>query len=113
MWVEAGRLEDVAKARKVVVDADGTPVVVIWHEGDVHALANTCIHKQRELNKGVVLHGRIVCPGHQWAFELGTGWCKERERCQPTYPVRVEDGVVWVGSEPVPSEEATWLRTSS
>ena len=99
MWVEAIRLEALAKARKLVVDAEGTPVVVVWHDGEVHALANTCIHRQRELAKGVILNGRIVCPGHQWAFELDTGWCREREQCQPVHPVRVEEGVVWVSSE--------------
>jgi len=99
MWVEAGPLEDVAKARKLVVDADGTDVVVVWHDGEVHALDNTCIHRQRELARGVILNGRLVCPGHQWAFDLETGWCRERERCQPVHAVRVDDGVVWVDSE--------------
>lgn len=113
MWVEAGTLDEVKKARKLVVDADGTPVVVVWHEGEVYALDDTCIHKQRELHLGVVLNGRLVCPGHQWAYELSTGWCRERERTQPVHAVRVEDGVVWVESESQPSEETTWLRTSS
>lgn len=114
MWVEAGPVDEVRRARKTVVDVDGTPVVVVWHEGELYALANTCIHKQRELAKGVVLHGRLVCPGHQWAFDLASGWCRERERCQPTYPVKVEGDVVWVGSEATAEEgERSWLRTSS
>jgi nitrite reductase (NADH) small subunit len=113
MWVEAGTVDELRRARKRVIDANGTPVVVVWHEDQVYALHDTCIHKQRELHKGVILHGRLVCPGHQWAYDLATGYCRERDRCQPVHSVRVEDGVVWVNSEAAPSEERTWLRTSS
>jgi hypothetical protein len=37
-----------------------------------------------------------VCPGHQWSFELGTGWEAKMGRCQPIYDVKVEDGMVSV-----------------
>lgn len=125
MWVEAGTVEEIKRARKKVVDVGGTPVVLVWHESEVYALDDICIHKQRELHKGVVLHGRLVCPGHQWAYELDSGYCRERDRYQPTHAVRVEDGVVWVGAQsttagsdaeadgPEATEEVTWLRTSS
>ena len=46
--------------------------------------------RQRELAKGVVLNGRLVCPGHQWAFELGSGWEATKGECQPTYAVRID-----------------------
>ena len=58
---------------------------------------NICIHKQRPMLKGVILRDRLVCPGHQWAFELESGWEAVKEECQPTYDVRVtDDGVVEV-----------------
>ena len=97
MWTDIGRVDDVTKLRKVVVaDELGNDLVVIAHEGEFYALLNICIHKQRELSKGVVLNGRLVCPGHQWAFELDSGWESVKQRCQPTYPVRVQDGIVQV-----------------
>ena len=37
----------------------------------------------------MILGDRIICPGHQWAYQLGTGWEAKMERCQPTYDVRV------------------------
>ena len=42
------------------------------------------------------MNGKIVCPGHQWAFALGTGWEAVKQVCQPTHPVRVHDDVVEV-----------------
>ena len=95
-WVDVGTIADVAKRRKVVVDVGDEQIFVLAHEGDFYALQNICIHRQREISRGVVLNGRIVCPGHQWAFDLRTGWESIKQECQPTYRVRVEDGVVQV-----------------
>lgn len=106
MWVDVTAVQDLERTRKQSVTANGVEVALIWHDGAPHAFLLHCIHKQRELVDGVVLNGRLVCAGHQWAFELGTGWCKERERCQPTFPVRVEDGRVLVDVDPVDAEIA-------
>ena len=66
-------------------------------------MANTCIHQDRKLSDGTLLGARVVCPGHQWAFELSTGHCRERDRCQPTFPARVDGDRVVVE---LPSDEA-------
>jgi nitrite reductase (NADH) small subunit len=100
MWVEVMPQAELERRRKVLVDVDGRAVVLFWHDGAAYALDNVCIHQQRELSRGVILNGRVVCPGHQWAFELATGFARERGRCQPSYAVKVEDGMVSV--DPVP-----------
>jgi nitrite reductase (NADH) small subunit len=90
-WVDVGGVADVVKRKKFVVGEGPDAKVVIVHGQCVYALDNVCIHKQRELVKGVVLGDRIVCPGHQWAFHLATGFEAKMERYQPTYPVRITD----------------------
>jgi nitrite reductase (NADH) small subunit len=96
-WVDAGTEAEVRRRKKfVLLDRDERPIVVIAHDKGYSAFDNICIHRQRELVKGVVLNGRIVCPGHQWAFDLETGWEAIKEECQPSYEVRVIDGVVQV-----------------
>ena len=107
-WINAGEAQTVTKAKKVVLDVDGHEVLVLAHDGAFYAFANRCIHKQRELARGVVLNGKIVCPGHQWAFALDSGYEAVKEECQPTYPVRVTDGVVEVDvtvPAPVPDDQ--------
>lgn len=89
-WLDIGTSREVNKARRIVVEGD-EPILVVAHEGSYYAMANICIHKQRELMKGVVLNGRLVCPGHQWAFDLQCGWESVKNECQPTYTVRVTD----------------------
>jgi nitrite reductase (NADH) small subunit len=96
-WLDVGDVADVVKRKKFVVGEGADAKVVIVRDNCVYALDNVCIHKERELVKGVVLGDRIVCPGHQWAFNLETGFEAKMERSQPTYPVRVtEDGRVEV-----------------
>ncbi len=91
-WSDVGELAAVVKARRTVIDTPaGEQIVVIAHDDNLYALDNICIHKQRELHKGVVLNGRLVCPGHQWAFDLGCGWEAVKQQCQPSYTVRVTD----------------------
>jgi nitrite reductase (NADH) small subunit len=94
--VSAGELAAIMRARKTVIEVDGYEVFVLAHDGNLYAFQNRCIHKQRELAKGVVLNGKLVCPGHQWAFALDSGYEAVKEECQPTFPVRVVDGQVEV-----------------
>ncbi|MDQ3738809.1 MAG: Rieske (2Fe-2S) protein [Actinomycetota bacterium] len=88
-WLDVGDVAEVTRRRKFTVNDGDHLIVVVAHDGNVYAMDNTCIHRQRQLVKGVVLRNRLVCPGHQWAFELGTGWESVKEKCQPTYSVRV------------------------
>ena len=95
-WVAAGDVATITRSRKTVIDVDGYEVFVLAHDGNLYAFQNRCIHKQRELARGVVLNGKLVCPGHQWAFELESGYEAIKEECQPMFPVRVVDGIVEV-----------------
>jgi nitrite reductase (NADH) small subunit len=104
-WIEAGSVDELRKRGKLVASHGELRVVVLWHDGEPKALDDCCIHKQRELHRGVVLNGRIVCPGHQWAYDLDTGYCRERDRYQPVYRARVDGDTVLVdvsAPKPVP-----------
>lgn len=91
---------ELAAAGKKVVQASGEPVLLMWNDGTPIAMHDTCIHRGRSLFDGVVFAGRLVCAGHQWAFDLSTGYCRARDRYQPVYPLTIEDGVVYVRVPP-------------
>jgi nitrite reductase (NADH) small subunit len=99
-WLAVAQLSELARRKKKQVDVNGVPVALFLVGSDVYALADTCIHKQRSLSKGVLLNGCIVCPGHQWEFEPATGYVRAEDRYQPSYDVRVEDGEVYVATQP-------------
>ncbi len=96
-WVEVATVKELARHKKKLVEVAGEPIALFYADGAVSAMYDVCIHKERSLSKGIVMGGKVICPGHQWMFDVDTGWCEEEERCQPSYPVRVDDdGVVYV-----------------
>ncbi len=101
-WVPVAVASDLSRAGKLVVQVDGTPVLLMWNDGDPIAMHDTCIHKGRSLSEGVVFAGRLVCAGHQWAYDLRTGYCKARDRYQPVYRVAIVGDDVVVNLSPGP-----------
>jgi nitrite reductase (NADH) small subunit len=100
-WAFAANLKDLSRRRKMLVRVGDQDVALFLINDQVYALRDVCMHKQRSLSKGTVLHGHVICPGHQWSFDPATGYVDEQDRCQPTYEVRVEDGAVYVDPRPV------------
>ncbi len=96
VWHAVGSVADLARRKKIVIEPGDHPILVLVHEGAWYAFDNLCIHRQREMSRGVILRDRLVCPGHQWAFELASGWEAIKEQHQPVHAVRLVDGVVEV-----------------
>lgn len=94
-WVEVASVKELQRRRVVVERPDGD-IVVGWNDGAPFAMANICVHRDRELHRGMIFQGRLICPGHQWGFDLATGFCAERERTQPVFATRVDGDTVSV-----------------
>jgi nitrite reductase (NADH) small subunit len=95
-WTRLITVRELGRHRKLRIEAGGT-AIALFRAGDrLYAFRDLCVHQDRSLAKGTLLHGRVICPGHQWAFDLDTGYERDQDRCQPTYPVKVEDEVVYV-----------------
>lgn len=99
-WVEAVALDVLQKKKKVLANVGGEDVVVYLFEGEPRAMADICVHKQKRLFKGLIFQGKLICPGHQWAFDVNTGWEEQMGRCQPVYDTRVTNGIVEIFAEP-------------
>ena len=109
-WIDVMAVDELRRRRRTAVNHGELQLCLLWHPDEDRPVAfdDVCIHKQRNLSKGVVLNGRIVCPGHQWAYDLTSGYCKERDRYQPTYRVDVVDGRVLVDlAGPLPTGTTT------
>jgi nitrite reductase (NADH) small subunit len=105
--LDVGTVGEVTKRRRFVVDHEGTGILVLAHGGGVYAFANICVHRERELVKGTVFNGKLVCPGHQWAFDLETGHESVKCEWQPTYRVEIRDDRVYVDTVPVSRHDPT------
>lgn len=88
-WLLVAELAELRRSKRKQVMVAGTTVALFLIGDRVFALNDTCVHKQRSLSKGTVLHGKVVCPGHQWSFDPETGEADGQEEYQPTYAVKV------------------------
>jgi len=105
-WIDVAAESEVAGVmpRHVVIDGEGW--LLCRDARGVHAVQETCPHKNESMRYGVVMGTSITCPHHQWTFDLETGRCAVRRRCPPlrTLPVRIVDGRVHVQRPQHPSQ---------
>ncbi len=92
------RLEEIpsGEARKVLVDARHIALFNVG--GTLYAIKDLCPHLGVELHRGTVEGTVVTCAGHGWQFDLTTGVCQRQAAIRTRiYPVKVEDGDVYVG----------------
>ena len=104
-WYKAARVEDFPVNGGACVLYDGLQIAVFnfARKGEWYATQNLCPHKkQMVLSRGMVgtEHGepKVACPFHKKKFSLKTGKNLDETTCDlAVYPVKVEDGYVFVG----------------
>jgi nitrite reductase (NADH) small subunit len=101
-WIEVGSVEDIPRLGSRVVETDGGSIAVFRNsEDEVFALRNRCPHKGGPLSEGIVYGRTVACPLHNWCIDLANGQAKAPdEGCAPSYPVRVENGRVFLSPDP-------------
>ena len=101
-WIEVGALDEIPALGSRVVETGDGPIAVFRNADDeVFALLNRYPHKGGLLYEGIVYWRTVACPLQHWCLDLADGRAKAPdEGCAPSYPVRVEDGRVWLSLEP-------------
>lgn len=92
--------EDALEPEEVeALDLDGLRLALVRDEdGSWHCLDDLCTHENVPLSDGDVEDGELECWKHGSAFNLRTGKpsCLPATKPVKVYPVKVEDGSVWV-----------------
>jgi len=101
-WVKVGRLEDIPPlGARIVRSPAGDIALFRTAKDEIYALEDRCPHRGGPLSEGIVFGARVACPLHDWVIELRSGFAVAPDCGRTnTYPVRVEDGTVWL--MPVP-----------
>jgi len=106
-WFYACRTEDVPANGGVCVKMHGEQIALFnfSRRGEWYATQNLCPHKQQmALSRGMIgsagCEPKVACPFHKRTFSLVTGENLEGEDCSlQTYPVRCEEGRIYIGIE--------------
>ena len=101
-WLEIGKLDDIPQlGARVVATADGDIAVFRTADDEVFALKDSCPHKGGPLSQGIVHGKRVACPLHDWKIHLDSGEAvAPDEGCAASFPVRLENGVVFLSLSP-------------
>lgn len=96
VFVDVGADADLAEGELRAVDADGTPVLLARHGGDVYALRNGCAVDGLPLEGSrLTVEGILVCPWHNCAYDVRSGGRVDDEPGAvplQVVPVAVRDG---------------------
>lgn len=111
-WTKVLAADALAPGARQVVNVGKRKILLLNHENQVYAVDNICPHLKLPLKSGKIQDGAIVCPAHRSAFDLRTGeaniWCPwppgvgkvfsliSQQKALPVFPVRVEDGSIWI-----------------
>jgi len=76
----------------------GRTELAVFHtrEGAVFATQAMCPHRAGPLADGLTDSATVVCPLHDRVFSLATGLGLGNEFSIVTYPVRVDDGHIYI-----------------
>ena len=93
--VETGDLEDGKPTGGMAGD---TPVLLLRHDGHLHALHDRCSHRGCLLSAGQVEGESVTCPCHGSRFSLGDGSIERGPATarQPVFEARENDGRIEV-----------------
>lgn len=98
--VAIARVEDLPLMEGRAVTVGGRRIALFRTADGLHAVDAVCPHKGGPLEVGLVGDARVVCPLHNWAFELATGHCVSGgEGSIAVHTVLVQDGWVYLERE--------------
>ena len=100
-WIELGNISAVPRRGARCVNTPGGKIAVFrTAEDQIFAIENRCPHKAGPLSEGIVHGASVTCPLHSWVFDLATGEAQGAdEGSVRTYPVKVEDGVIFIAPD--------------
>jgi nitrite reductase/ring-hydroxylating ferredoxin subunit len=102
---------DRLRARRVMVVKHGKKQIALFAYGPkVYACNNRCPHEGYPLSEGTLSEGMgsrgclLTCNWHNWKFDLESGVTLIGSDALRRYPVRLEDGKVWLDLGDPPAE---------
>ncbi|HET8628933.1 MAG TPA: bifunctional 3-phenylpropionate/cinnamic acid dioxygenase ferredoxin subunit [Thermomicrobiales bacterium] len=101
-FVKVARVDEIAPETALRVEVGDEPIAVFNLDGEFYAICDTCSHEEASLSDGDIFGDVVECPLHGSQFDIRTGKALTLPAVLPvaTYDVQVEDGDIFVATEP-------------
>ena len=107
-WIAIGSTTDIPlRGARCVATPRGRIAVFRTVENRFFAIEDRCPHKAGPLSQGIVHGNAVTCPLHNWVISLEAGSALGAdEGSVRTFPLRIEDGKLFISSEALASRAA-------
>jgi len=97
-YFKVAQEDELEDGELMAVEVDGEPVCLAKVEGCIYAFTDNCTHISGPLNEGELDGEVLTCPWHGAQFNVTTGKVLRGPARQDiaTYPVKVEDNIIFV-----------------
>ncbi len=101
-WIEVVELTQIPVLGSRVIKTREMDIALFRGSDDqVYAIRDACPHKNGPLSQGIMHGTSVTCPLHNWKIDLNSGEALgPDEGCVNVFPVRVEDGRVYLQLKP-------------
>jgi len=91
---------DLEIGKSAIIEVGDKEIALFNYKGNFYAIDNTCPHRGAPLGEGRIVEGILICPNHEWRFELKSGWCPQNpELSTEVYPIKVHDEKIYIRLE--------------
>ncbi len=91
---------ELQEGKMKLVTVESTPILFIKQQDEIYAINNRCPHMACGFSGGKLDGSVIVCPCHDWRFDLETGEYEEGPGFRLTkYNLKIKSGKIWVKLE--------------
>jgi nitrite reductase/ring-hydroxylating ferredoxin subunit len=108
-WIRAIDVETLERRGRAILRHEGRQIALFATPEGVRACNNRCPHEGYPLSEGTLGKGAesgcvLTCNWHNWKFDLATGANLDRGEALRIYPVKLEEGAVWLDLTDPPVE---------
>ena len=108
------KCDDLEIGQSAIIEVGNKEIALFNYKGNFYAIDNTCPHRGSPLGEGRIEEGILICPGHEWRFELKSGWCPQNpELSTEVYPIKVHDEKIYIRLEKPKVEGAAGSAANS
>jgi 3-phenylpropionate/trans-cinnamate dioxygenase ferredoxin subunit len=98
-FIEVAKLEEIPVNERIFLEIDEKQIVLINLAGKLFAVGDVCTHDDGPAGDGELDGYELICPRHGARFDIRTGKATRAPAFTdiPYYPVKIEDGKVYIG----------------
>jgi nitrite reductase/ring-hydroxylating ferredoxin subunit len=105
-WTRATDLSRLDASNPIAIKLQGKHIALFLHNNQVLACNNRCPHEGYPLVEGALDADCVLtCHWHNWKFDLKTGATIYGGDNLRVYPVKVEDGAIWLDTRDPPAAQ--------